>query len=616
MMKSQQGLRRGRAVAGGALFEALEGRVLMSAAGLASASVPWLTSRDASLGVPVEVTPTPVTDPGGVVTANLSSASGTPLGANLNGESDRVEDHPFTDLVKTTRGFYNLAGRLASNGKTAFANTDSNGWPIEDFGLSLADNAEFGTSIPAGVYHMAFTGPSSVTVAVRRDAPGGAGPVSSTSPLPTLTKLGYNATTKTWTYDINVPAGVRTLALNFRGTAGQVKNLKVLQPGYSLASYPTFTNDYLNLLRTLSPNVLRFMDWAHVNNNTTANWADRPKTTDATMAKVIVPGDLQPAKGIAWEYIIQLANTLHTNVWISVPAHATDDYVRQLATLLKNGLASDLKIYLEYSNEVWNASFEQYRYNRSAAGAEVVAAVKAGRSSDLNYDHLAVDTSKSDGGANAGTWADRRSARRLKQIGDIFKGVWTGAGLANPINNRVLPILCSQGSSLSRFDNMLKYINTVYGPPKNFFYGIGIAPYINLGSLQNTSGLTSAQVLSALSSAVNGYQNGTSLSNAKARANQWGLKLEAYEGGIDTFGSASIAAKAAAVKDPQIQSIMQRYLNVWYSKGGDQINWETIGARSFNSPYGTWSITDDIHNYNEPKELAFKTVRNSGVLGG
>src|SRR5436190_6440808 len=177
MIKSQQGLRcnAGRA---SAMFEALEGRVLMSgsAAGLASAAVPWMTSRDPSLGIPVDLGPTPLPDSNGFTT-NLSAASGTPLGANLNGESDRVEDHPFTDLVKTTRGFYNLAGRLASNGKTAFANTDANGWPTEDFGLSLADNAEYGTSIPTGVYHMSFTGPAGATVAVRRDAPGGAGPV-------------------------------------------------------------------------------------------------------------------------------------------------------------------------------------------------------------------------------------------------------------------------------------------------------------------------------------------------------------------------------------------------------------------------------------------------------
>src|SRR3712207_7602448 len=46
------------------------------------------------------------------------------LGGNLNVESDRVQDLPFTDLVKTTRGFYNLAGRTASGGNPAFANTD------------------------------------------------------------------------------------------------------------------------------------------------------------------------------------------------------------------------------------------------------------------------------------------------------------------------------------------------------------------------------------------------------------------------------------------------------------------------------------------------------------
>ena len=205
-----------------------------------------------------------------------------------------------------------------------------------------------------------------------------------------------------------------------------MKNLKVLQPGYSLASYPTFTNEYLGLLRNLRPNVIRFMDWTHTNSNTTANWADRPKTTDATIAKVPVAGDLHPAKGIAWEYVVQLANALHTNVWVNVPAHATDDYVRQLATLLKSRLASDLTVYLEYSNEVWNSGFEQAGYNRNAAGAEVVAAKKAGKPSNLNYDNLAVDTTKADGGGNVFTWADRRYARRLMEIGNIFKGVSGG----------------------------------------------------------------------------------------------------------------------------------------------------------------------------------------------
>ena len=400
-----------------------------------------------------------------------------------------------------------------------------------------------------------------------------------------------------------------TLAFDFRSTGGKVKNIKVLQPGYSLSSYPTYTNEYINLLSNLGPNVLRLMDFAHVNNNTTANWSDRPKTTDATMAKVPNAGDLQPAKGIAWEYAIQLANQLHKSVWVNVPAHATDDYVKQLATLLKNTLASDLTIYLEYSNETWNTGFEQAGYNKAQAGAEVVAAKKAGKESDLNYDHLAVDTSKADGGASATTWADRRNARRAKQLGDIFKSVFG----ATSINNRVRVVLGGQIANLSRFDNELKYINTVFGAPKSYFYGIGVAPYINLGGNQNKEGLTKDQVLASLSASATGYQNGTALANAKAKATAYGLKLEAYELGIDTFGPTSIAAKQAAVLDPQIQSIMTRFLDTWYSKGGSQANWFLLGARSFNSPYGTWSITDNIRNFNEPKELAYKSVRDAGL---
>jgi hypothetical protein len=409
---------------------------------------------------------------------------------------------------------------------------------------------------------------------------------------------------------------VRTLAFNFRSTSGQVRSIKVLQPGYSLSGHPTFTNEYLGLLRNVAPNVIRLKDWVHTDDNLTANWSSRPKVTDATQAKVAEPGGLQPAKGIAWEYAVQLANTLGTNVWVTVPAHATDDYVRQLATLLRQTLSPGLTIYLEYSNEVWNSGYEQYHYNRRVAGAEVVAAVKAGRQSSLNYDNRAVDTSKADGGSNAGIWAERRYARRSKEVGDIFKSVWTGAGLPNPINSRVRVVLGGQVAVLSRFDNMLRYISTNFGSPKNYFYALGVAPYINLGPNQNKSGLTKDQVLSSLSAGVNNWQNNGVLSTAKAKASMHGLKLMAYEGGIDTFGSASIAAKRAAVLDPRIKDIITRYLNVWYSKGGHQFNWYTLGARSFNSPYGTWSIAENIRNYNEPKVVAFRAVRDANIGNG
>ena len=66
-----------------------------------------------------------------------------------------------------------------------------------------------------------------------------------------------------------------------------------------------------------------------------------------------------------------------------------------------------------------------------------------------------------------------------------------------------------------------------FGAPKNFYYGLGVAPYINLGGNQNKAGLTKAQVLSSLSASVTGYQNGTALSTAKSKASAYGLKIEA-----------------------------------------------------------------------------------------
>src|SRR5207248_1234328 len=59
------------------------------------------------------------------------------------------------------------------------------------------------------------------------------------------------------------------------------------------------------------------------------------------------------------------------DIWINIRASATDDYVRQLATLLHVRLNPALKIYIEHSNEVWNPLFGQNAYNLAATQAEI-----------------------------------------------------------------------------------------------------------------------------------------------------------------------------------------------------------------------------------------------------
>jgi hypothetical protein len=44
--------------------------------------------------------------------------------------------------------------------------------------------------------------------------------------------------------------------------------------------------------------------------------------------------------------------------WFCIPFKADDDYVRKYAEYLKTNLREDIKIYVEYSNEVWNGFFD------------------------------------------------------------------------------------------------------------------------------------------------------------------------------------------------------------------------------------------------------------------
>src|SRR5688572_30073182 len=112
------------------VVEPLESRVFMAADAGTLLAGPRMFIRggggwddsDTSLILPVKQVVTPP-DPSPPPVEPVTSA----LGGNLNMQTDRVQDHPFTDLVKLTRGFYNLAGRLHTNGKIAFANTDANG---------------------------------------------------------------------------------------------------------------------------------------------------------------------------------------------------------------------------------------------------------------------------------------------------------------------------------------------------------------------------------------------------------------------------------------------------------------------------------------------------------
>jgi len=149
-----------------------------------------------------------------------------------------------------------------------------------------------------------------------------------------------------------------------------IRNIRILRDtdeNANLEENP-FREDFLNYCKQWK--ALRFMDWATTNNSFEKEWKNRKKTTFYTMVgkggdAIGMWGpppsdfDLRFSGGVAIEIMIKLANMVKVSPWFCMPHRATEEYMREFAKLVKNTLDPSLKIYIEYSNEVWNWSFQQ-----------------------------------------------------------------------------------------------------------------------------------------------------------------------------------------------------------------------------------------------------------------
>jgi len=131
-----------------------------------------------------------------------------------------------------------------------------------------------------------------------------------------------------------------------------VRDIRVIMPGFE-DSYETqvFHPDFLERIAPFK--TLRFMDWQRTNNSPVSEWKDRSNPSDCSQGT---------KKGVALEYMIQLANLLNIDPWFCMPHLATDDFVRQFASMVKEQLKPNLHVYLEHSNEAWNGIFAQASY--------------------------------------------------------------------------------------------------------------------------------------------------------------------------------------------------------------------------------------------------------------
>ena len=315
-------------------------------------------------------------------------------------------------------------------------------------------------------------------------------------------------------------------------------------------NWATTTNPWNPALLTdLAPyaHVLRFMDWNRTNDQVAGAWSARAQPN-------VAPGD----RGVAYEWQIDLCNRARTDYWINVPTLADDDHVTKLAQLIQQKLDPSLRIYIEYSNEVWNGGFPQGPYAQSQGVA-------------MNL----VGTNQSYKGWS---WYVYRSVQ-------VYQGFEAVFGKDSP---RLVKVLSGQAGYTGPASNpapvcawhLQALADKTVNPQGETINAYAIAPYFG-GT--NTTALASDIPSEA-----------TLVQNHDTCLKGTGIPLISYEGGQDSYAATSCTAVAT---DPAMTNLYVTYLNSMMAAGmlGPFMQYTHVG-----NCWGLKMATGDS-NANSPK---------------
>ena len=289
----------------------------------------------------------------------------------------------------------------------------------------------------------------------------------------------YNAATNTTTADLAAPSSAGTGSdyfgisfLNTQATATSpvgtgFSNAKLIRPGYAANSTQIYTNEFIAALKPYT--VLRYLDPENTNN--------QPFFNGNTLVTVDAPQVDQT--GTPWEYLVALANQSHTDLWVNVPQGATNAYVAAMAGIIQNGgivngvsfagLDPSLKVYLEYSNEVWGGIPSNEYYQEAAVQN---SADNQPLSTFPSNSHV-YDNTDGSTATDPNIAVGRRYLERTNDISQIFQSVMG----ADPSHQRIRPVLGWQENQPDFYLGALEWFQHFFGPAYAAFYGMGNATY-------------------------------------------------------------------------------------------------------------------------------------------
>lgn len=369
-----------------------------------------------------------------------------------------------------------------------------------------------------------------------------------------------------------------------------VRNIRIIRPDETGTDYVNTYGDepFTDLFyeRHKYFKSVRFMDWMTTNWSVYSTWSQRPTWQKSTWVMH------EAGPGIPVEVMVHVANRLEADPWFCMPHRADDNYMTQFATYVRDNLDPDLKVSIEYSNEVWNGLFSTYE------------------SENLHGQHTyALDMGTANGITGyferIGYWVARRSAEMF----DIFETVFGG-------NDRLVKVIPIQTGPDLATPHTLDYIHN--GTPLHQIGDVvaGAAYFGGEYTRDDLNNMTVTQLLDHM--ALNMYNFDTGpywclqtidmLNNPTYQASD--LQFVAYEGGqhLANFAGSpedpGTATLIAANRHPQMGTIYSDYYDWWASIGGGTfMAFTSIGEPSM---FGAWGLLENIQQdtLDAPKWLA------------
>lgn len=515
------------------------------------------------------------------------------VGINLEGVREFSPEYHFVDAFKQSRAWTtSITGgafdtneaqclQLDANGflTTLAPNVAVSGCASASYNSVLTTMLEAVTEAPAGTYTVTFDGAGTLQY-------------QGVSNLNTSTPGRH-----TFTY--NPASGILVMRITAITPGNHLRNIRVWMPGFDETNGPAqlFHPDFLRVLTDAKFRALRFMDWAVTNGeffqpNSQTNFSDRAKVSDERYTST---------KGVPLEIMIALANRVDAEPWFNIPHRASDDYVTQYATLVRDTLDAGRKLYVEYSNEVWNGGFPQGGEIETAANAAMGSLGDSGFTRRMN-----------------------QHGHRTAQICTLFRQVF-GAQ-----SNRVVCVLGAQAANTFIASEALDCPLAIQAglratPCRNDINAVAIAPYIGdyiagavnestvagwgLNELFTEFNSSRSQLFDPFAFPAPGpvlTQSALTIARNRVLAHRQmltnsfpGVSLVAYEGGQHLVGIQGVENNSTittlfgnANRDARMGDVLNTHLGQWKTDGGELFMHFNSTFRY--SRFGNWGLLERI----------------------